>query len=392
MTIKTLLFMNERLLKPTGGPVGYLYNLKKVIDENEISSIEFITDYNKKNNFLKSIIMRIIGNKNKQLIINNILVNSIYKNKSAKKIDLSEYDIVHFHTTNSLFMNRENVKNFKGKVLLTTHSPKPAHLEIIENQLSKKERLYYRKKLKSIEKIDDYAFHRADYIIFPCEDAEEPYLNNWSKFKTIKKNNANKFKYIPTGCNKCEAKKTKEEILKHWNIPAGSFVISYVGRHNETKGYDQLKLIGEKLLRENDNIYFLIAGLEAPLTRLKHERWIEVGWTNDPHSLINASDMFILPNKETYFDLIMLEVLSMGKIVLATNTGGNKYFKRFDKRGIFYYENLDEAINIILKISNLTAEKKKELEKCNLDIYNANFTMKIFLQNYLKILDEICGV
>ena len=43
-------------------------------------------------------------------------------------------------------------------------------------------------------------------------------------------------------------------------------------------------------------------------------------WTNDPHSLINASDMFILPNKETYFDLIMLEVLSMGKIVLATNT------------------------------------------------------------------------
>lgn len=389
MTKKILLFMNENLLKPTGGPIGYLYNLKTVIDETGVSNIEFIKDYSVNNNTLRSKVNKFIGNKNKKLILNRILVNSIYKNKISKAIDLSEYDIIHFHTTNSMFMNRENIKNFKGKVLLTTHSPKPAHLEIIEDQLSIKERFWYRKKLKSLEKIDVYSFNRADHIIFPCEDAEEPYFNNWSRFKNLKESNANKFKYIPTGCNKSIVKTTKEEVRRTWNIPNESFVISYVGRHNQTKGYDQLKIIGEKLLRENDNIYFLIAGSEEPLKGLEHERWIEVGWTNDPHSLINASDMFLLPNKETYFDLILLEVLSLGKLILATNTGGNKYFKRFENRGIFHYEGIDEAIQNIRNIINMDDEQKLKLEKHNLEIYGNNFTMQIFLNNYLKILDEV---
>lgn len=42
-------------------------------------------------------------------------------------------------------------------------------------------------------------------------------------------------------------------------------MISYVGRHNEIKGYDALKEIGKHLLDANDSAYVFIAGTEGPL-------------------------------------------------------------------------------------------------------------------------------
>ena len=42
------------------------------------------------------------------------------------------------------------------------------------------------------------------------------------------------------------------------------------GRHNEIKGYDQLKLFAEHILSKDSRFEFVIAGNEEPLTRLDH--------------------------------------------------------------------------------------------------------------------------
>ena len=34
--------------------------------------------------------------------------------------------------------------------------------------------------------MEKYAFKRANYIIFPCEDAEEPYYKKWKESKYMK--------------------------------------------------------------------------------------------------------------------------------------------------------------------------------------------------------------
>lgn len=282
-------------------------------------------------------------------------------------------------------MNRDNLSNFKGKVLLTSHSPKPAHKEIYEDQLSNIEKVLYSRKLKELEKIDHYSFNRADYIIFPCKEAEEPYYNNWDEYKNIQKTRSDIYKYVPTGAIKCKAKRSRKDILAEYSIPSDSFVVSYVGRHNETKGYDLLKKVGKKILEKHKNVYFLIAGKEEPLKGIEDKRWIEVGWTNDPHSIISAADLFVLPNKETYFDLILLEVLSLGKIVLASDTGGNKYFRKFSDKGIIYFNSEDEAVLKIEDLINLPNEKIIELEKKNEKLFDHNFTMSHFTKNTLKL-------
>ena len=58
---------------------------------------------------------------------------------------------------------------------------------------------------------------------------------------------------MATGTAPKSALVTKEEMRKKYGIPQDAFVISYVGRHNEIKGYDALKEIGKHLLDANDS-------------------------------------------------------------------------------------------------------------------------------------------
>lgn len=405
-----LIYKKNSELKPTGGPNGYLYNLKKGLDIIGINCIEFLpkeeqnikqVNTNKKSIILKKIksikilkqVYKLTILKLRNLIENKRWVKEIeekyIKNNIKTEIkDFNKYDYIHFHSTFELYNEKENLKNYNGKIILTSHSPKPAYLEYIDSLRArnvKKIEKYY-----ELEKVDEYAFNRADYIIFPCEEAEEPYYNQWDKYKKIKEKNNEKYKYILTGIPKCVSKISKEDIRKQYNIPQDAFLISYVGRHNEVKGYDILKRIGQEVFKNNENIYIIVAGQEGPLYRLENKKWIEVGWTDDPHSIIAASDLFVLPNRETYFDLILLEVLSLGVPMLVSYTGGNKYFyKNYKDSGISYFSTFEQAINEVLKLSKLDRTLLKSLGEKNRKIYENDFNEKVFAKKYLETIENI---
>jgi glycosyltransferase involved in cell wall biosynthesis len=313
----------------------------------------------------------------------------IYGKKHNSLVDFNDYDIVHFHSTLDMYNVRDSLKKFDGKVILTSHSPELKSKEAYENR-SDFEKKYLKFIYNKLIRMDEYAFERADYFVFPCEEAEEPYYHTWDKFERIKEKKRDKFRYIPTGIVGSKPKVSREKIRNIYGIPQDAFLICYVGRHSEIKGYDILKEMAMNLL-ENENIYFIIAGAEKPISGLEHERWIEVGWTDDPHSIISSSDVFILPNRETYFDLIMLEVLSLGKIVVASRTGGNKYFERLNSKGVFLYDTPLEATNILCDIYEMNPEDRHEFEKQNFELFENNFTCEIFAENYKSLYAKIAS-
>jgi glycosyltransferase involved in cell wall biosynthesis len=396
--MKVLIYYNENELKPVGGPSGYLYNLKKEIDDKKIDYVEFLED--DKENGLKAKVY----NNLRKIYINKCpkklkLMLPFYENKTFKKIfgkkekkssiDLNKYDIVHFHSALSMYMVKDSLKDYKGNVLFTTHCPKVSYKEILDNMISKNKYEKNKEKYDKLDIIDEYAFNRADYIHFPVKEAEECYYNTWPKYDEIHQKNKEKYYYIPTGIKNIEVREKREDIRKKYNIPEEAFVISYVGRHNNIKGYDNLKIIGEQILKSNKEVYFLIAGKEEPLVGIKNDHWIEIGWTNDPHSIINSSDLFILPNKETYFDLILLEVLSIGTPILMTETGGNKFFKKYNSESLMFYNNNYEAINTINDFIKTDIEERKKLCKVNKALFLENFTIDKFLDNYIEMLKYI---
>ena len=145
-------------------------------------------------------------------------------------------------------------------------------------------------------------------------------------------------------------------------------------------------------LLKDENVWFLVAGKEQPIKGLKHPRWIEVGWTDDPHSIISAADVFILPNRETFFDLIMLEVLSLGQIVLASRTGGNKFFERFACDGVRLYNKLDELVELVRSVKASSVEERRSWRAAAKALYEQKFTVEVFASRYEAVMNEICSM
>ena len=377
-----LIYHHENLLKPVGGPVGYLYNLYHGLEQIQCQDIIFLSpteikerSYVKYRQFVPKKILDI----RKALYTMNIV------NRNGERPEESdEYEAIHFHSTISMYQNRKWLEDYKGKVVLTSHSPCALHKEYI-NELSWKGGILFKEKLEAIKIMDEYAFSRADHIIFPCKESEEAYVHTWNDY--IKYRNASKILYVPTGIMECKAKRNRYDVRKEYGIPENAFVVSYVGRHNVIKGFGDLKEIGTTLL--DKDIWFLIAGKEEPLPGINHSNWIEVGWTNDPHSIISASDIFILPNQETYFDLVLLEALSLGIPCLISDTGGNKYFSKYGNDAIKIYSGLEQAQSFLLQYRNKSKMEREGLSCKARQIYTKDFNIVSFAKRYVDAMNEI---
>lgn len=387
---KILIFLPKNMLKPVGGPNGYVYNLKIELENRGYTNFYYLPDTTK-GKFQKW--FNKLPQRYRQIYHDIHLFKEckylLGDTQKCTNLNLNDYDAVHFHNTFALYKVKDSLKGFKGVILLTSHSPKPLHREWIEDLMSNKEYNQHKLFYDALEKIDAFAFDKSDVIIFPCFQAEEPYYNNWLDYKRIKSKNEKKYRYMLTGSRRPESNISKKQAREKYGITEEKFVICFIGRHNNTKGYHLLKEMGNKLLNSNKNILFLIAGKEEPLQGLKNKRWIEIGWTTEPYTILRASDVFVLPNMETYFDLVLLEALSMGSMILASRTGGNRYFEDIHTGGIQLFDSVEDAVDILEKLSKLTQSDILKLGKTNLELYEDKFTLTKFCDEYLKIIRTI---
>ncbi len=379
--MKVLIPVLESKLHPIGGPYGYLYNLKLGIEEISETSIkiDFIKDVSKERTFTTKI------KKNKEKLYKPYIILKILCAKYRKeRTGYDGYDIVHFHSSLDMWLNQNKIKKSKATIVLTSHSPSVWYKEFIDNFNIRS------KCIKGLaEKIDQYAFERANYIVFPCREAEEPYYNNWEYYTKFKLTNEYKYKYLLSGIKKCNYKIERKDIREKYGIPKAAKVLCYVGRHNKYKGYDLLKKAFDEKLKEK-GYYVIVAGKEEPMKGIEDEKWIEVGWTDDPYSIVNSADLFILPNRETYFDLVVLEVLSLGKCILMSETGGNNFFKKTLSAGIFYFKK-ENALSLSNAVESFFGNPRHWIdgEKENEKLFQSFFNEKIFAQNYIKLMEEI---
>ncbi len=383
------IFLRGNLLERAGGPSTYLYNLKIGLEQLQEKNIKFIYDEKIKTDNQKKQIKKYKEKVAKffpkiyGIIMLKHSTNDAFHKRLKEKKDI---DLIHFHSvvdlTNSIgYIPSNTIK------ILTSHCPENPAIEF-RNRLKAKtlnkkcnfkgiEKKYYTKYVKK-------AFQEADILVFPSKEAMEPYYETCPEFEDLI--NAKDIRYILTGTQPLEYKKSREDFRKENNITKDAFVLCFIGRHNEVKGYDNFIKMATEAMEKEKNIYVITAGIgeiESP----KNERWIDIGWTNDPGSVVNAADLFVLPNKRTYFDLILLEVLSIGKTCLVSNTGGNKTVEKLSK-GVLKYNNIDEAIHTILDLYQ-NREKLKDLEKENKKVYEEYFTVDKFAKNYIEMIESI---
>lgn len=396
--------LNINLLN-TGGPAGYLYNIHEYLKcNNELGKpIFFLKDIlNRKNvdgrfKSQHSLANRVLSILDCLSLIGFYRFYRAYKkwfrtetSEQVCNLDLSQYDAIHFHRSTDLCAAIKLLKGYKGKILLTSHSPQPLCYEILDFVPFGKGivRFFFLNKMLALEL---RAWNRADYLVFPVEGAIEPYFVE-PQMKQYLQTHLDKVKYCPSAIldeKECSKKGLREKL----NIPEDAFLVAYIGRHTAVKGYDQLKQIANTVLSERSDIYFVVAGNQHPIKELNNPKWIELGWINYGNEVIANSDLFVLPNKETYFDLVALEVMRQGTPILMTSTGGNKYFSKFgEDNGFFFYTygDINEAKEKLFDIISLKQKNELTSKACNIrKIFERNFTIDSFVERYCKLLEAL---
>ena len=393
----------------TGGPSGYLYNLREYLLTHPSEQICFFTDLvldkyadaewlhpEMPDSFKPK---TPIGQIWKQL--RRVYYKCIKPfwgiEYSIPQIAIDDYDFVHFHQVNHVQQFRKLFPCYKGKLILTSHCPCTSTDERIYYTAREKSKLH---KLLSllrpfILKKECEAYDRVNYIMFPCEGARESYEKDSKMKETFLRNNY-KFFYVPTGIVDYLPKKNQVQKFSDFGIPKDAFVITYFGRHIAVKGYDVLSDIGIQLLEENSNLYILCAG-NGEITPPQHSRWIELGFIHNVDDLLPQCDLYILANKETYFDLITLQILRAGVPLILSSTGGNKYFAELPNEetvGLSFFDIHDkkslislaqEAINV--KSQDSSSYKMKG--KYNRELYEKYFTLDKYTTKYCEFLNHL---
>lgn len=398
MHMKRILIWDKGLpLANTGGPAGYLWNLKAYLDTCATDSkiqICFYSDTITERPIKISIFDRCINYIFRKLGFNTLasLYSMYFAHSELSDIEIDQiksYDFVHIHSLPFILRYGLQLKKHGIRIIYTTHTPELMVDEVVYNsyqQMSQIERkLICRKKFVNREL---FAYKLADYIMFPVKGVEECYTGKSESMKRYFSSTSKIF-YVPTAILDSHPEPSAQKILAQYNIPSNAKIICYVGRHTTVKGYEYLKQIANKIFKKRNDVYFVIGGSKGLSEPLKHSHWIELGWVNT-HQLLKEVDVFILPNQQTYFDIIALEVMRAGVPLITTPTGGNKYLENINNDGITFIPKSDVERAVEHIEMTIESDLKQKGFKCR-SLYLDNFTFKQYLDNYSHQVNLLKG-
>jgi glycosyltransferase involved in cell wall biosynthesis len=166
-------------------------------------------------------------------------------------------------------------------------------------------------------------FARADVIVFPNEHATKIY-------ETLLRSSA-KLEYVLSG---------SQELQPRLLLPLDPRNVYYlfIGRRIPIKGFD-LVLEAFKIAYEIDkSLRLLVVGNGDPL---EIPGVLDIGFSNQPATWFAACDYLVSANRQSYFDLSVMEALSLGTPLIITCTYGHRFFAEIKSPGVIGLSDAD---------------------------------------------------
>ena len=266
----------------------------------------------------------------------------------------------------------------KVPIGLMSHCPELPSDELYAIQLAKRGLRAAQQTRAQARMLEQTVFARADFYVFPSKEAMEPYgaLGALMKGKPVH--------FMASGCERLETGLSKETARAKFGVKT-PLAVAYIGRHNAIKGYDVFQRAARDILAVRDDVTFLVAGRPSPLfPPLDHPRWVELGWVKTAE-VLRAADVFCLPNRQTYYDLVLLEALSCGSVVLASATGGNKSVFTETDGALSLYDgeaSLAPALGALLDLPEADREARRKRAQT---AWEAHYTPSAFAERFVRL-------
>ena len=349
-----------------GGPSGFLaHNLLDKPRDCFILSQDIVKTHpekiTKKIDYLTKRILFLWKNKGKD---KRKLKEEFFYKYYFEKIKAENYKYIFFHETVHLERFRKYISK-KQIIILQSHSPEIPSVEYRNWAPLNTEEISFR------EKAEREAFRRADVIVFPNEECV-------SIYETLITDKS-KIKYILSGAKK----NYNNDEQNNYKLPEDKINLMYIGRRNKIKGFDIVLEIFRKVREKRKDINLIIIGNGE---KIEEEGIIDIGFSKNPIGWYNSADYLINANRQSYFDLSIIEALTTGIPIIMSDNFGHSYYKgKSSLIKTFDVKSPDELYKI------LTGDlKKRDYKKTeNIELYENNLTDGCYYERFKKFAEEI---
>ncbi len=228
----------------------------------------------------------------------------------------------------------------------------------------------------------------VDLCIIPCEEIFNEAVKHspWLKKE--------QFNVIYNGRNPAVFDKEEtENIRKNWKVNENDIVIGITSQLTKVKNIDTLIRSFDILNKEFNNLKLVIAGDGKEKENLKNsvkeleleDKVIFHGFTNQPQLIAAAYDIGVLVSLNEGFPNTVVEYMSVGTPVVATDVGGVKEIIKNGENGLIT-DNSPGTIAETVKKLIINENLRKELGKKAFDTVKENFTEDIMINNLEKFL------
>ncbi len=303
---------------------------------------------------------------------------------SLKETLILNYDCINYHDVLSGF----HLRNFKKKKILTIHTGGSIINELdqaVKSNLKMKISL-----LQRIKQMEEAAFNEASYVTFPSIAAKNMFLEDLGKPET------DKIKIIYNGIDfeEIEQISTSKEIFDKYGISRKhACYIFNAASHIKNKHIDKIILASELLLKKYHlDVCFINAGtgpLSLDLKKMvrrfglgKNIYFLGVIPNKDVIRIMKICDFFIMASERVVFDMVILEALAAGTLVIATSDGGNKEIIKDGENGYLLREN--EPEEIALKVTEADKSVVKGTKE-SIKLFSIGSMTEKYLDLYQKL-------
>ena len=108
-----------------------------------------------------------------------------------------------------------------------------------------------------------------------------------------------------------------------------------------------------------------------------------MGVTDNTFLLLNQADVFVFPSKWEGLGLALIEAMSVGLPIIATNTGGIPNFVENEKNGLLIDARIDQLTDAMLRMTDKTL--RKELGMAAKTKIETFFSSQVMTEKYYEL-------
>lgn len=162
----------------------------------------------------------------------------------------------------------------------------------------------------------------------------------------------------------------QQQLKKSLGLPLDSTIFLSVGELDRDKNH--ILMIKALQLLRNDNYKYIVCGVGA--LKEEHEKYIHdnnlescvklLGFRSDIAEMLQITDVFVFPSTFEGLSVALMEAIASKVMVICSASRGNTDLVK-DKRCLFDYRSVDELIQAIHNVENMTEAERNAIIEDN---------------------------